>query len=146
MLHNRIHWAKFYLTKAGLLESPSRGKFVITDAGRQLLARSPAKLDTEFLLRVPAFGEFYRRSQASKLTKPTAEAPPSTSTPEEVIEAAYNAVQAALRADLMDRILQNSPGFFERVIVELLVAMGYGRSTKMPPSNWGDQVTAVSTA
>jgi restriction system protein len=55
---------------------------------------------------------------------------PSASTPEEVVEAAYNAAKAALRADLLERILQNSPGFFERVIVDLLVAMGYGGSHK----------------
>ena len=128
VLHNRIHWAKFYLTKAGLLESPKRGRFVITGAGQAVLASPPPKLDTQYLLTIPAFEEFYHADEDDTSVSPATEAKPSTATPEEVVEAAYNAVRAALRAELMDRILQNSPGFFERVIVDLLVAMGYGGS------------------
>lgn len=128
VLHNRIHWAKFYLMKAGLLESPKRGRFVITTAGQAVLASPPAKLDTQYLLTIPAFQEFYRADEDDASVSPATEVKPSTATPEEVVEAAYNAVRAALRADLMDRILQNSPSFFERVIVDLLVAMGYGGS------------------
>ena len=55
VLHNRIHWAKFYLTKAGYLESPKRGRFAITPSGTALLANPPTKLDTQHLLSVPAF-------------------------------------------------------------------------------------------
>ena len=128
LLHNRIHWAKFYLMKAGLLESPKRGRFVATTAGQAVLASPPAKLDTQYLLTIPAFQEFYRADEDDASVSPATEVKPSTATPEEVVEAAYNAVRAALRADLMDRILQNSPSFFERVIVDLLVAMGYGGS------------------
>jgi restriction system protein len=128
VLHNRIHWAKFYLMKAGLLESPKRGRFVATTAGQAVLASPPAKLDTQYLLTIPAFQEFYRADEDDASVSPATEVKPSTATPEEVVEAAYNAVRAALRADLMDRILQNSPSFFERVIVDLLVAMGYGGS------------------
>ncbi|MGO9483895.1 MAG: restriction endonuclease [Rhodomicrobium sp.] len=130
LLHNRIHWAKSYLTKAGLLESPKRGRFVITVAGRQLLATHPAKIDTQYLLSIPAFREFYRNEQSDDAAETTQPVPPSKATPEEAVEAAYNSAQAALRADLLDRILQNSPSFFERVIVDLLVAMGYGGSHK----------------
>lgn len=129
ILHNRIHWAKFYLTKAGFLESPRRGRFAISQAGKQLLTNPPAKIDTQFLLTMPAFREFYRNDQSEEAGA-AIPAAPSPSTPEEVVEAAYNAAKAALRADLLDRILQNSPGFFERVIVDLLVAMGYGGSHK----------------
>jgi restriction system protein len=128
VLHNRIHWAKFYLMKAGLLESPKRGRFVATTAGQAVLASPPAKLDTQYLVTIPAFREFYRADEDDASVSPATEVKPSTATPEEVVEAAYNAVRAALRADLMDRILQNSPSFFERVIVDLLVAMGYGGS------------------
>lgn len=131
VLNNRIHWAKFYLSKAGFIESPRRGRFVATEAGRQLLRTPPPKLDTDFLLSVPSFKEFYRgegdntgqQSEASAFI-------PVRSTPEEIVESAYQAVQAALRAGLLERILQNSPSFFESVIVELLVAMGYGGSHK----------------
>lgn len=129
ILHNRIHWAKFYLTKAGFLESPKRGRFAISQAGKQLLTKPPAKIDTQFLLTIPAFREFYRSDQSEEAGA-TIPAVPSVATPEEVVEAAYNAAKAALRADLLERILQNSPGFFERVIVDLLVAMGYGGSHK----------------
>ncbi len=128
VLRNRIHWAKFYLTKAGLLESPRRGRFAITPAGRQLLANPPASLDTKYLLTIPAFRDFYRGGGDAETAAAAAELVPPSATPEEVVDAAVRAVHAALRADLLDRILQNSPGFFERVIVDLLVAMGYGGS------------------
>lgn len=128
VLHNRIHWAKFYLTKAGLLESPKRGRFMITPAGQQVLANPPARLDTKYLLTIPVFRDFYRGADDSEAVTAAAEVEPPSATPEEVVEAAYKAVHAALRADLLDRILQNSPSFFEQVIVELLVAMGYGGS------------------
>ncbi len=106
VLHNRIHWAKFYLTKAGFLESPRRGRFVITAAGRKLLSNPPARLDTQYLLSVPAFREFYRSGEADELSEAVPQVTPPTSTPEEVVEAAYNATQAALRAELLDRILR----------------------------------------
>jgi restriction system protein len=128
LLHNRIHWAKFYLTKAGLLESPRRGRFVISEFGKTVLEAPPSKVNTKYLLTLPAFREFVRKSDNGEAAGPKPESPPSTATPEEVIEGAYNTVQQALQAELLERILQNSPGFFERVIVELLVAMGYGGS------------------
>jgi restriction system protein len=128
VLSNRIHWAKFYLTRAGLLESPKRGRFVITTAGQQVLAKPPAQLNTQFLLTIPAFQDFYRGDEGEAAVSPQVEITTPATTPEETVEAAYNAAQAALRADLLERILQNSPSFFERVIVDLLVAMGYGGS------------------
>ena len=130
VLHNRLHWAKFYLTKAGLLESPKRGRFVISDTGRKVLAAPPQKLDNQFLLTFPAFREFYRSGEGQDAEGTESITPAPADTPEEVIEAAYTALRAALRADLLDRILQNSPSFFERVIVDLLVAMGYGGSLR----------------
>ncbi len=129
LLHNRIHWAKFYLTRAGLLESPRRGRFAISLAGRELLAEHPAKIDTQFLLTIPAFREFYQHNQQDE--NGTNDQPAAVkATPEEIVEAAHNDAQYVLRAELLDRILQNSPSFFERVIVDLLVAMGYGGSHK----------------
>ena len=130
VLHNRLHWAKFYLTKAGLLESPKRGRFVISDTGRKVLADPPEKLDNQFLLTFSAFREFYRSGEGQEVEGDEGVTTTPADTPEEVIEAAYTALRVALRADLLDRILQNSPGFFERVIVDLLVAMGYGGSRR----------------
>ena len=137
VLHNRIHWAKFYLTKAGLLESPRRWRFAITPAGQKLLANPPASLDTGYLLTIPAFRTFYRGGGDPKAAPAGAELAPPSFTPEEVVDAAYEAVHAALRADLLDRILQNSPSFFEQVIVDLLVAMGYGGSHRSAAEKLG---------
>jgi restriction system protein len=130
VLHNRIHWAKFYLTKAGLLESPKRGRFCITAAGRAVLAAPPEKLDTQYLLTIPTFREFYRADENAGDAPSTTDENPSAATPEETIESAFNSIQSALRLELLDRIRQNSPGFFEHLIIELLVAMGYGGSHK----------------
>lgn len=127
LLHNRIHWAKFYLTKAALLESPKRGKFVATTAGKTLLANPPAKLDRKFLLTIPAFRVFWHGAEMDTDVVIPVEAIQS-STPEEIVEAAHKSVHDALRVDLLDRILQNSPSFFEQVIIEMLIAMGYGGS------------------
>ncbi len=135
-LRNRIQWAKFELMKAGLLESPKRGRFVISDRGRQVLANPPSRLDKKFLLKFPEYKEYqesYRKSPSGQSGGPAASLEPiATSeigaTPDEMIEKAFAMTQAALRADLLDPILQNSPKFFERMIIDLLVAMGYGGS------------------
>ena len=135
VLHNRIHWAKFHMGKAGLIDSPRRGCFVASDLGRALLAKAPTRVDVDLLLTYPAFKTFYR-GEAPADAKPgdvppgpnadvTPRSAPET-TPEEQIEAAVMTLQRAVRADLLARILDNSPAFFEGVIVDLLVAMGHG--------------------
>lgn len=131
ILHNRIHWAKFYLSKAGLIESPRRGRFVATKQGHQILHQNPARLDNQFLLSIPAFMDFYKSNQSTEKAEAISNVGmEDIATPEEIIEKSYNALQVALRSDLLDRILQNSPQFFEGLIVNLLVAMGYGGSHK----------------
>jgi restriction system protein len=129
LLHNRIHWAKFYMTKAGLIDSPRRGRFVASDAGRALLAQNPHRIDVNRLLQYPAFVAFYRNGTSAADDAAVEEAvvrPSIMSTPEDQIEAAVTTLQHALSADLLARILENTPSFFEQVIVDLLVAMGYG--------------------
>lgn len=131
VLHNRIHWAKFYMTRAGLIDTPRRGRFVASGAGRTLLASNPPRIDVKLLLQIPEFREFYKSQGEAEVTEPNSEvmleaAVEGVQTPEEQIEAAHEALEAALRSDLLQRVLQNSPGFFERLIVDLLVAMGYG--------------------
>jgi restriction system protein len=131
VLYKRLHWAKFYLAKAGLVETPRRGRFLASPAGRALIARNPPRIDIDLLLTYPGFREFYKGADASGSAPAevqAATAPASSATPEEQIEAAHSALQAALRADLLQRILQSTPSFFETVIVDLLVAMGYGGS------------------
>jgi len=133
LLHNRIHWAKFYMSKAGLVASPARGRFVATDKGEALLATSPERIDVALLMQEPEFREFYRNEGATREengipAKPIQDT--ARTTPEEQIDAAYASLQAALRDELLQRILSNSPAFFEQLIVDLLVAMGYGGSHK----------------
>lgn len=134
LLHNRIHWAKFYMSKAGLIASPARGRFVATDKGKALLAKSPERVDVALLMQEPEFREFYRSEGAAAEengipAKPVQDTSART-TPEEQIDAAYASMQAALRDELLQRILSNSPAFFEQLIVDVLVAMGYGGSHK----------------
>ncbi len=143
VLHNRIHWAKFYMTKAGLLASPARGRFVATDDGKAILSANPDRIDVKLLLQRPDFREFYKSSNGSDANGgeaakvQTSHPDTDATTPEEQIEAAYQAVLTALRADLLDRIGQNSPAFFEGLIVDLLVAMGYGGSHKNAAAQLG---------
>lgn len=130
VLHNRIHWAKFYMSKAGLVDSPARGRFVASAEGLALLATQPAAITVETLKSYPAFAQFYAGdAQASPAEASVAEAAATaTATPEEQIDAAHGVLHAALREELLQRVLAQSPAFFERAIVDLLVAMGYGGS------------------
>jgi restriction system protein len=143
VLHNRLHWAKFYLSKAGLVCSAGKNRFVATEAGRQLLATNPQKIDNELLIQFPSFQEFYNETGSypekagGSGNGASAPALAATTTPEEQIEAAHLAVQSALKAELLQRVLQNSPSFFEHVIVDLLVAMGYGGSHKNAATQLG---------
>ena len=132
VLHNRIHWAKFYMTKAGLIDSPKRGTFVASPSGLELLASHPARIDVDTLKRIPAFENYYNHftkgAMQSVESEVFAASSPSDITPEEQIDAAHALLTTALKADLLARVLEQSPVFFEQLIVDLLVAMGYGGS------------------
>lgn len=135
IFHNRIHWAKFYMTKAGLIDSPARGRFVASQAGRALLATNPAGINVDTLKTYPAFAEFYASTTSSTGNTDAVSASAgetidvtTSATPEEQIDAAQAVLHQALKADLLQRILAQSPAFFERAIVDLLVGMGYGGS------------------
>jgi len=65
VLHNRVHWAKYYMSKAGLIDSPARGRFIASEAGKRLLATKPEKLDTQSLMQIPVFAKFYGRNGQS---------------------------------------------------------------------------------
>lgn len=123
---NRVRWARSYLTKAGLLGSPRRGSFQITTRGQDVLRENPTAINIGFLERFPEFVEF------RKATTPHAEAAPTleTETPEELIESSFNRLRASLADDLLQRIKTASPQFFEELVVELLLAMGYGGSRR----------------
>jgi restriction system protein len=126
---NRIHWAKFYLKEAGLVNFTRRGRFQITDRGHEVLKSSNAKLDTAFLKQFPEFREFQARGKVG-VEKPKVISEDLTSTPEEVLREAYEGITSALASDLLDRLRTGTPAFFERMIVSLLLAMGYGGSSE----------------
>ncbi|AOY57207.1 restriction endonuclease [Desulfococcus multivorans] len=129
---NRVAWAKAYLTQAGVLESPKRGMFHISDRGRKVLAESPDRIDIKYLERFPEFQEFRQASNKNRTDKVTQTNDKETSptTPEETLEQAYQQLRDEVANELLHLINGNSPEFFERLVVHLLVAMGYGGSVK----------------
>jgi restriction system protein len=129
VFNSRVAWARTYLKQAGLLEAPRRGSFRITDAGRKLLTKKPKAITGRLLEQYPAFREFQARSKANTAA-PALVAEPITSTPEDRLEAAYQELRAAVESELLDLVKGATPAFFERLVLELLVRMGYGGSRK----------------
>jgi restriction system protein len=129
---NRVGWAKTYLKKAGLLDSPKRATFVITDVGRQSLASNPSRIDAKYLKQFPSFVEFQNASRNSNDTSEddNTNIEGSEQTPEENLDKAYQRIRKSLASELLNKVVELSPAFFERLVVELLVKMGYGGSIK----------------
>ncbi|WP_045840335.1 restriction endonuclease [Comamonas thiooxydans] len=127
---NRIGWARTYLKKAGLIEAPKRAVFRITARGQEVLASKPLRIDSKYLEQWPEFIEFRDISKAGAASSKVAEPAQSPSTPEESIEEAYQGLKEQLAQELLTKILSCSPSFFEQLVVELLVKMGYGGSRK----------------
>ena len=128
---NRVGWARTYLKKAGLLDSPKRAILIISDLGREILSKNPPKIDTKYLRRFPAFIEFqngYRNDGETEEESITEEI--HDQTPEEVLDKAYQRIRKSLASELLNKVIDLSPAFFERLVVELLVKMGYGGSIK----------------
>jgi restriction system protein len=98
--HNRVHWAKFYMSKAGLIDNPKRGVFIVSAAGKALLATQPKRIDTEMLKTLPTFAEFNGNSGvSSESDQAVVAATASDARPEEQIDAAHAVLTAALKAD-----------------------------------------------
>lgn len=128
---NRVAWARTYLKKAGLLDNPRRGMLTITDKGIELLKNKPKRIDINFLKQFPEFLEFQnQKKEDSESSQQPQSFPVETETPEETIDAAYQSIRQSLAQELIDTISRMSPAFFERLVVELLVKMGYGGSLK----------------
>ena len=127
---NRLGWACTYMKKAGLLTAPKRGTFKITDRGLQALAANPPRIDNRYLEQFPEFMDFREASRPSNVPAELPETMPSRATPEETIELAHQGLRAQLGQELLTRILACSPSFFEQLVVELLVKMGYGGSRR----------------
>lgn len=125
---NRIGWARTYLKKAGLLASPSRGVLKITERGREVLAKPPGQLNVRFLRQFPEFVEFHTYKGPEPPGGGSAGGDQDEETPVETLERVQRQLEASLAAELLERIMGASPAFFERVVVDLLLAMGYGGS------------------
>lgn len=131
IFNNRVGWANSYLKKAGLLESPRRGALRITTRGKQILGDNPARIDVKYLERFPEFIEFRDASRNNREATTTESVAIATEqTPEEALELAHQSLRLNLAQDILSRILACSPTFFERLVVELLVKMGYGGSRR----------------
>jgi restriction system protein len=129
VFNNRVGWARSYLKQAGLLASPKRGFFAITQKGTELLATNPTQIDASILEKYPEFIEFKNRkkdkSESESVIVPSFEQE-STLTPEDALASAYNKLRSALESEILSSVKEASPSFFERVVVDLLVKMGYG--------------------
>ncbi|MCS7036076.1 MAG: restriction endonuclease [Saprospiraceae bacterium] len=132
VFNKRVSWAKTYLKKAGLLDSPKRATFVITDLGRQTLAQNLDRIDVKYLRQFPAFLEFLNASRSNSEIEDdeTAIIENSEQTPEENLDKAYQQIRKSLASELLQKVIDLSPAFFERLVVDLLVKMGYGGSIK----------------
>lgn len=128
---NRVGWAKTYLKKAGLLDSPKRATFVITDIGLQTLKKNLDRIDAKYLRQFPAFLEFQNASRnENENVEEITTLEPIEQTPEENLDKAYQRIRKSLASELINRVVDLSPTFFERLVIELLVKMGYGGSIK----------------
>lgn len=133
LFHNRVGWAQTYLKKAGLLEAPKRGSYRITNRGLEVLSQKPASITADYLMRFPEFAEFRTGSsdsdtRGSGIPDETPSEVKDESTPEELLELGYRRMRQSLADELLRRIKSCSPEFFERLVVDLLVRMGYGGS------------------
>lgn len=124
---NRVHWAKSYLGKAGLVEATKRGHFKATLRGTELLLNPPSKINIAFLQQYPEFQSFKNPQEATPETAQDENLAP-TLTPDEVMRRAHSQIERDLAEEILAKILAASPAFFEQVVVNLVTAMGYGGS------------------
>lgn len=126
---NRVGWARTYLKKAGLVEDIRRGTFRITRRGLELLATNPSVINSKFLQQFPEFREFQtiqrpdNKIQVDKVEE-------LHMTPQEILESSYQTIRRSLSQELLEQVKKSSPTYFEKIVVDLLVAMGYGGSRK----------------
>jgi restriction system protein len=132
---NRVGWARTYLKQAGMVESKKRGYFNVTARGQALLAKNPTRIDNGTLSQYPEFATFRQKKGTEAQTAATSNSSPASdvpeidgSTPEESFAQAYQRLRSNLETELLDQVKSSTPSFFERLVIDLLVAMGYGGS------------------
>lgn len=130
IINNRVGWARTYLKKAGLLESPKRSYFKITILGLKVLKKNPPEINVKFLEQFPLFIEFRNTKREKEEQGEAGIETSSSQTPQELLEYGYQKIKRDLSQELLNYIKQSSPRFFEQLVVELLLSMGYGGSRK----------------
>jgi|CXWL01.1.fsa_nt_gi restriction system protein len=131
IIGNRIQWAVSYLYKAGLLDRPSRGVYAVSELGKQALKTHTDKINIKTLEQYPKFFEWRNKEKKQSDNGLNIEIEvDSNQTPQEIIEKGYRQLVASAKQELLDRIINSTPDFFEQVILDLLLAMGYGGSQK----------------
>ncbi len=130
VFRNRVGWARTYLKNAGLISSPKRAYVQITSRGKELLKENPSEITSNFLNRYDEFKEFKNRKKPKNKTHESKSENENTHTPEEILEYTYQKINNDLSVELLDMVKNSSPAFFERLVIDLLIAMGYGGSRK----------------
>jgi restriction system protein len=128
---NRVAWAKSYLVKAALLNATKRAHFYITEQGRSVLANPPERITIQYLNQFPEFQEFRRKSETeakAEGTQPSDLTHETSLTPDETMRAAHAQLEQDLADELLAKVHSETPAFFEKLVVRLLFAMGYGGS------------------
>jgi restriction system protein len=126
---NRVAWSKSHLKMAGLIETTKRSSFRITETGKSLIDKNPLEINLKVLKTIPAYQERIGRTKDED-SNLDSDNPQSIATPEEIIENSYLTIRKSLGQELLFKIKNSSPSFFETLVVELLVKMGYGGSIK----------------
>lgn len=125
-IKNRVGWARTYMKKAGLLTSPGKGLIQITDRGRKAMEDCPERITVRYLKNYPEFLEFHTHTPSDQKTQPR-EAD-TNDTPDEQLQQAHTSLMDSLVDELLDTITAATPSFFEKLVVDLMLAMGYGGS------------------
>jgi len=128
VFNNRVGWAKTHLKNAGLIDNPTRGRVRITEVGMKVLAEKPATVNCRFLKRFPTYLKFTGQGagKGGAEVGPNETTPETSQTPQELLDASYHALRKATLEELLIRLKACSSGHFEKVVVRLLLAMGYG--------------------
>lgn len=133
IFRNRVGWARTYLKKAKLLVSPKRAQFKISERGLDLLKENPKEITSKFLTRYEEFVEFQSIKKDKKGNDPIAQPQlmnNADQTPEELLEMAYQKLYSGLSKEVLEIVKSCSPAFFEQLVIDLLIAMGYGGSRR----------------
>lgn len=132
IVKSRMGWAKSYMKMAGLILNDKKGKYTISPEGRKVLQENPQVINRDFLLRYPSFQAFFNGSRQKKEKKEVhVNSNTNEQTPLEQMTSAYDLISHQLASEIVDKVMAQSPQFFERLVVDLLRKMGYGISSKV---------------